>query len=100
MLHEEGQWCELLRQDFAWLSLSAGEADELPSLSAVAWPAWVHLFGQHCHTEFWSAGRLAAHLRSSDRCLAQLRKEGRDSETVQPGFGRRARRQQKRSLHS
>ena len=40
-----------------------------------------------CGTEYWSNGRLNAHLRASSKCTAILRSRGERSEEVPPGFG-------------
>ena len=50
-------------------------------------------FCKACGTEFWSEGRLAAHLRFSAKCVASLRQSGPALEVVVPGFGSRRRRQ-------
>ena len=46
-----------------------------------------------CNTSFWSAGRLAAHLRASPGCVAELVKRGKQITHLAPGFGSRKRRQ-------
>ena len=52
--------------------------------------------GSKCHaccTEFWTEGRLAAHLRASHGCVAVLQGQGKSTDAVRPGFGSRLRRQ-------
>ena len=46
-----------------------------------------------CSTEFWSEGRLAAHLRSSPGCVSCLRRQGCTIAQIRPGFGSKKRRQ-------
>ena len=46
-----------------------------------------------CDTSFWTAGRLAAHLRASPGCVAVLAGQGQRAETLAPGFGSKKRRQ-------
>ena len=45
-----------------------------------------------CNTEYWSNGRLNAHLRASSRCTASLQRQGVRKDAVLPGFGSRQRR--------
>ena len=45
-----------------------------------------------CQTEFWSEGRLAAHMLSSPGCVSHLRQLGSYVETICPGFGSKKRR--------
>ncbi|CAE6939333.1 Pol [Symbiodinium sp. CCMP2592] len=52
----------------------------------------VHYFKTH-KREFWSNGRLAAHLRAYLRCVESLRRSG-CVVSVEPGFGSRRRRKQ------
>ena len=46
-----------------------------------------------CHTSFWSTGRLAAHLRASPGCVAALKRLGKKTSQLAPGFGSKKRRQ-------
>ena len=46
-----------------------------------------------CNTSFWSVGRLAAHLRSSPGCVAELVNQGKQALQLAPGFGSKKRRQ-------
>ena len=46
-----------------------------------------------CNTNFWTEGRLAAHLRASPGCVSSLRQRGNQAEQVRPGFGSKKRRQ-------
>ena len=46
-----------------------------------------------CDTDFWTEGRLAAHLRSSPGCVAFLRRNGKSVQQIRPGFGSKKRRQ-------
>ena len=45
-----------------------------------------------CETCFWTAGRLAAHLRASPGCVAALESQGSQTEQIAPGFGSRKKR--------
>ena len=46
-----------------------------------------------CDTDFWTEGRLAAHLRSSPGCVSFLRRHGKSVQQIRPGFGSKKRRQ-------
>ena len=71
----------------------------------------VHLFKKHqrpatyrhvaagtrchaCHCEYWTAGRLARHLRDSPDCVGRLRQAGYQTSTIAPGIGSKERRKQ------
>ena len=45
-----------------------------------------------CRTHFWTVGRLAAHLRASQGCVATLQAQGKWASSILPGFGSRKRR--------
>ena len=49
---------------------------------------------QACDTCFWTAGRLAAHLRASPGCVRALQQMGHFVDRLAPGFGSKKRRQE------
>ncbi|CAE7825551.1 unnamed protein product [Symbiodinium sp. CCMP2592] len=105
-----------------WAMYRALQSDDSATTTTSVWKCWacdvifsskaklgVHLFKTHqriaeyrhfqngtcceaCGKQFWSGGRLAAHLRASVSCVRTLRRRRRVVEAVQPGFGSRARR--------
>ena len=46
-----------------------------------------------CDTDFWTEGRLAAHLRSSPGCVSFLQRNDKSVRQIRPGFGSKQRRQ-------
>ena len=53
-----------------------------------------------CSTNFWTEGRLAAHLRTSPGCVAQLQQDGKSAALITPGFGSKHRRKHESAAYT
>ncbi|CAE7906300.1 unnamed protein product [Symbiodinium microadriaticum] len=51
-----------------------------------------------CDTDFWTEGRLAAHLRSSPGCVLYLQQHAKAVQQIKPGFGSKKRRQDESTM--